>query len=191
MVTSSQIIYEIERQWQDLLRVRSMFPTMTDDLIGKCRVCTAPFYRLKGLPVELLFKQPLTRESIEEINQIGQWINESYVIRLCAVLEFHRIIPREGQGRINKCQEGHEEVDILRRVRNELVHRSGQYNPQDPESRKLYERMVEKFSLNTEGSATATTYPVHIDRFLEPITDACKRYVRGSLPSCSDRSSAG
>jgi len=179
-----EITSQIDRQWQDLLRVRSMFPTMKEDLVGAYNVSTAPFYQLKGLAVKLQFTQPLTSETIEEINQIGRWINESYVIRLCALLEFHGIIPQKGQGCINKCMEGHEEVDILRRLRNELVHRSGQHNPDDRENRKLYERMVQHFSLKTKSSTTASKYPVQIDRLLQPLTSACKRYVQGHLIPC-------
>lgn len=181
MVSFKEIILQIDRQWNDLLRVRSMFPTMKDNLIGAKQLSTAPFYQKRGLSVEFQFSQPLTHESIDEINEIGRWINESYAIRLCAFLEFHGIIPKEGQGHINMSLEGHEELDILRRLRNQLLHRSGQYSPDNPDSRRLYERMVKHFSLKTESSTTASKYPVHIDGFLQPLTDACKRYIQGYL----------
>lgn len=179
MVSFKEINLQIDSHWNDVLRVRSMFPTMNNNLIGAQKVSTAPFYRNMGLNVEIQFSQPLTLEDIDEINQIGRWINESYAIRLCAFLESHGIIPKEDKGKINKKLEGHEEVDILRRLRNELLHRSGQYNPDNPDSRRLYERMVTHFSLETESSTTAVKYPVHIDGFLQPITNACKRYVQG------------
>ncbi len=171
-------ILQIERQWMDLLKARSMFPTMKDNLVGAHEFSTAPYYQTKGLNIEFKLAAPLTAQNIDEINLIGRWINESFAIRLCAFLEYHKIIPNEGQGRINKDLCGHDEIDILRRLRNELVHHSGQYDPDDPDSRKLYERMVEHFSLETESSLTATKYPVQIDGFLQPLKDACIRYIK-------------
>jgi hypothetical protein len=179
MATCSEIIQQIEQQWADLLRVRSAFPTMRDNVIGAQHVSTAPFYQDHGYHVRLSFAQPLTPETIKEVNHIGRWLNESYVIRLCALLEFYQIIPREGQGRINQSLEGHEAIDILRRLRNALLHRSGRHNPEDANSRKLYECMVQTFSVQAESSTTAAQYPVHIDGFLLPLTEGCKCYVKG------------
>jgi hypothetical protein len=190
MVTSAEIIQQIEQQWNDLLRVRSVFPTMLDNVIGSQQASTAPFYQHQGYHARLSFVQPLTKEAIEEVNQIGRWLNESYVIGLCALLEFYQAIPREGQGRIDLSLQGHEEIDILRRLRNALLHRSGRHNPDDVESRKLYERMVEEFSLRTESSTKAAKYPVHIDGFLQPLTIACKCYVEDWFVK-NDRSPLG
>ena len=189
MATCSEIIQRIEQQWEDLLRVRSAFPTMRDNVIGAQHVSTAPFYLHHGYHIRLSFPQPLTRETIEEVNQIGRWLNESYVIRLCALLEFYQIIPREGQGRIDQSLEGHEAIDILRRLRNALLHRSGRHNPEDVDSRKLYERIVQTFSVPAESSTTAVIYPVHIDSFLLPLTAACKCYVKGWFQTSSQLSS--
>jgi hypothetical protein len=189
MATCSEIIQQIEQQWTDLLRVRSAFPTMRDNVLGAQHIATAPFYQHYGYHVRLSFAQPLTPETIEEVNQIGRWLNESYVIRLCALLEFYQIIPREGQGRINQSLEGHEAVDILRRLRNALLHRSGRHNPEDADSCKLYERMVQTFSIQSESSTTATQYPVHIDGFLLPLTAACKCYVKGWFQTSTQISS--
>ena len=191
MAMFSEIIQQMEQQWADLLRVRSAFPTMRDSVIGAQHISTAPFYQQHGYHVNLSFDKPLTQETIEEVNQIGRWLNESYVIRLCALLEFYQIIPREGQGRINQSIEGHEAVDILRRLRNELLHRSGRHNPEDKDSCKLYERMVQTFSLKAESSTTAAHYPVHIDGFLLPLTAACKCYVKGWLETSVHFSSRG
>ena len=183
------LLRSIRRHWEDLLRVRSVFPTMRDNVIGAQHVSTAPFYQHHGYRIRLSFPQPLTRETIEAVNQIGRWLNESYVIRLCALLEFYQIIPREGQGRIDQSLEGHEAIDILRRLRNALLHRSGRHNPEDVDSRKLYERIVPTFSGQVESSTAAAMYPVHIDSFLLPLTTACKCYVKGWFQISSQLSS--
>jgi hypothetical protein len=179
MPTFPEILQQIQTQWIDLLRVRAVFPTMGNDVIGAQQLPTAPYYRSKGYSAQISFVQPLTQESIKEVNEIGRWLNESYVIRLCAFLELHKIIPQAKQDRIDQNLEGHEEIDILRRVRNQLLHHSGRYNPDNSKNRKLYDRMVRHFSVEAENSTTATRYPIPIDTFLEPLTQACKRYVEG------------
>lgn len=189
MATYYEIIQQIDQQWVDLLRARSAFPTMDDNIIGKRSVSTAPFYRDHGYPVQIFFPRPITKEMIREINQIGRWLNESYVIRMCALLEFCQIIPPKGQGRIDRSLEGHEAIDILRLLRNKLLHHSGRYNPKDVDSRKLYKNMVKTFSLRAENSNTATQYPVYINDFLLPLTEACKRYVKGWFQTSTQLSS--
>lgn len=180
MATCLEIIQQIDGQWNDLLRVRSAFPTLSKDVIGaKHFPDTAPFYQRKGFHLPIFFPEPLTQETIDEINQIGAWINESYVIRLCALLEYNKVLPKKGKDRINKNLVGHDKIDILRRLRNALVHHSGTYNPTDAESRKLYNRMVAKFSLPSDSQTPANRFLVHIDKFLEPVTIECKRYTEG------------
>jgi len=183
MIDASEITSQIDVQLRNLLNVRAMFPTIRENMVGKRRFPTAPLYKSQGYNINFQFDQPLTEEKREEINQIGRWVNQSYVVWLCALLELHWIIPPQKHGCIDQSLEGHEEVDILRRLRNKLVHKSGIYSPTDPDAKKLYERMVSKFSLRTESSETATQYPVHIDDFLIPLTEGCKQYVRARVAS--------
>ena len=178
MIAASQIIDQIDIQIHNLMNVRAVFPTLWKGMAGAHQFRTPPFYSSQGYNVTLVFDPPLTEQQIEEINRIGRWANQSFVVWLCALLEFHHVIPVEAQGHFNNKLEGHEEIDILRRLRNELVHQSGKYNSQEPESRKLYERMVHRFLLRTESANTAHEFPVHIDGFLVPLAEGCKRYVQ-------------
>lgn len=177
LTTCDEILRQIDQQWDDLLRVKSAFPTMNKELIGQRKINTAPFYKQHGYPVSISFPKPLTPEMIEALNQISMWLNESYVIRLCALLEYSKIIPQEGKSQIDQSIEGHEAVDILRRLRNKLLHRSGRYNPKDRESRLLYERIVNTFSLDAESPNEATRFPLPINTFLLPLTKKCNSYV--------------
>jgi hypothetical protein len=179
MATCDEILQQIEVQWNELVKVRSVFPTMTQDAIGAQHFATALYYWQKGQKVSLAFAQPLTPEAVREVNHIGAWINESYVIRLCALLEYHQILLPKDKGGINKSLDGHAELDLLRRLRNQLVHHAGWYNPTNRQSHKLYEAMIQKFALSPQSPTPTGKYPVHIDKFLEPLTKGCQRYVQG------------
>jgi hypothetical protein len=145
--------------------------------VGKVTFSTAPFYQRRGHNLEFHFAEPLTEDDVRRIREIGHWINQNYVVRLCALLESHGVVPKEGKGKICKELPGHEEIDILRRLRNEFAHSSGRYDATDPEARKLYERIVDHFRIQTDDPSSAKDYPIPIDTVLVPLTQACKRYV--------------
>jgi len=179
MKVSAEIIQQIHLQLRDLQNVRAMFPAITSGMIGQSEFATAPFYQQRGFPITFRFSKPLTAERVEEISKIGRWLNQSFVIRLCALLESYQVIPTEKQGRINQEIDGHEEVDIIRRLRNVLAHTSGRYNSANPDERKLYERIVDRFSVEAESADSANEFPLPIDAVLIPLAKGCKRYIQG------------
>jgi len=174
-----KIIEQIDIQIRNLLNIRALFPAVENEMVGQTKFSTAPFYQNKGLNIEFTLSSPITLEKIQEINEIGRWVNQSFVVRLCALLESHHIISKNEKEKIDQSIDGHEDVDILRRLRNVLAHTSGRYNPTNSDERKLYERMVERYSINIDGLETVKEFPLHIDTFLLPLAESCKRYVIG------------
>lgn len=182
---SSDILSQIEAQLSKLLSTRAVFPHMKENLIGARNCRTAPFYQHHGFDITFTFAAPLTAERIDEINEIGHWINQNYVVRLCALLESYGVISKTEP--INTELDGHEEVDILRRLRNEFAHTAGWYDPTDPEERRLRDRIIEHFSLNAENHPELRgKFPIPIDEVLVPLTEGCKRYVQ-KLFSCESQ----
>jgi hypothetical protein len=184
----TDIIHLINMEFDNLLNIRARFPTCPDEAIGQNRFSTAPYYQYHlKFNVIFEFETPITNEMKDKINRIGRWANESYVIRLCALLESHGIMPQGEGNHINELLDGHEEMQILKDLRNVLAHTSGRYDPKKSSHRKLYERMVKEFSLKTESSTAASAFPVHINDFLEPLTDGCKRYVQAFARCVANR----
>lgn len=177
MTTVDNILQLIDAQVGNLIISRSMLPLLRNDLIGAKAFPTAPFYKSRGWDVTFSFRKPLTEQAIRDFNSAGRWVNESFVIRLYALLEANNIIPKDGRGKIDQRLEGHEAIDILRRLRRIYAHTSGHYNPSDSEKRKLFERIVKTFSLEDLDPDTADVFPVPIDKLLIPMADRCKRYV--------------
>ena len=180
---SSDILCEIDAQGWKLLSTRAVFPYMKEDMIGEKRWRTAPLYRHYGLDISFTFAEPLTAESIREMNEIGYWINQNYVIRLFALLQSHNIVSETKS--INQELPGHEEIDILRRLRNAFAHTAGWYHNEDAEERHLRNRIIEHFSLKEANHpASGRMFPIPIDEVLIPLTEDCKRYVE-SLRNCA------
>ncbi len=177
MTTANNILQLIDVQIRNLIISRSMLPLLRNDLIGAKVFPTAPFYRSRSWDVTFSFRKPLTEQMISDFNSAGRWVNESFIIRLYALLEANDIVPKDGKGKIVQQLEGHEAIDILRRLRRIYAHTPGHYNPSDSEKRKLFERIVKTYSLEELDPDTADVFPVPIDKFLIPMADGCKRYV--------------
>ncbi len=159
-----------------LLNIRAVFPHMTHKLINTSSFVTPPFYQMRGIKIGFSFSKPLQREDIDKMNSIGHWINECFVVRLFALLEHYGIVSNKQS--IDKNLDGHDEVDILRRLRKIFAHTSGRYNPKKREERKLYQRIVDRFSVRAKPAETASQFPLSIDLVLLPLTRGCKRYVK-------------
>jgi hypothetical protein len=106
---------------------------MNDDVIGETEVRAGGYYRMWGLDVILKFSKPLTRNDIDRNNEISRWLNESFIIRLYALLDSYKVYSPN----IDKTLDGNEELDILRRLRRILAHSLGRYHPNDPDEKKL------------------------------------------------------
>ena len=178
MDSTEKLLDEVDTQIDFLLNVRSLFPYPHDESIGKQQIRTAPFYSNQGYDVHFQFDKPLTEEHVAKIKAIGHWVNQNFVVRLCAILESYGVIPRDGEGKINQNLEGSIEVDLVRRLRNQFAHSSGRYNSKDQKERKLYSRIVDHFNV-TEAldPDIATDYPISIDIVLLPLAEGCKKYI--------------
>ena len=179
MSEPQKIIEQIDIQIRNLLNIRALFPAIENEMVGQTQFSTAPFYQNMGLNIVFTLSSPITAEKIQEINEIGRWVNQSFIVRLCALLESYHIISKNENERINQSIDGHDDVDILRRLRNILAHTSGRYNSNDLEERKLYKRIIEKYSVKIEDGETAEEFPLHIHTLLLPLAEGCKRYVIG------------
>ena len=172
------LLDQINLQYRYLLNTRSVFPYLDDSAVGRNIFRTAAFYRIEGFDVHFSFNRPLTETDVDRIRSVGHWINENYLIRLCALLEYYDIIPKSENEKIDKDLNGSDELDILRRLRNKFVHKSGKYNSNNPKERKLYERIVKHFGVVlAKDPSTAKQYPISIDLVIKPITEKCKEYI--------------
>ena len=78
--------------WKDFNNCRAYFPYVQEDAVGATTAQTAPYYIAQGFNISFVFNEGLSMESILKINQIGHWINQNFVIRLCALLESYYIL---------------------------------------------------------------------------------------------------
>lgn len=171
--TAEEIIETIEQHWQNLLLIRSVSPYLKDFMVNRRDSPTAPYYKNRGYSATVWFDDPLTPEKIKVINLATHWVNQGFVVRLYAFLEYCGVYKK-----IFYELDGHDEIDILRWLRKWFAHTSGYYDPNDDKRRKTYERVIDHFKLNREHySEDERLFPIPIDAVLGPLVEGCKRYV--------------
>jgi hypothetical protein len=114
----------------------------------------------------------MTGQFISDLNNLAHWLNENFVLRLFAVLESNGLY-RAGI----KDLDGRDELDITRRLRNMIGH-GGLYDPDDAEKRRLYDRIVQHFHVDSQSYLDdPTVYPLGVGQVLVPLARGCQRYV--------------
>ena len=122
-LTAEEVLERIEQHWQNLLFVRSLSPYLSDNLVGTTAIRTGTYYIHRGYEATLRFDEPLTQERIRQLDLATHWVNQGFVIRLYAFLNYCGVC---GDGvKINQKLNGWGELDILRRLRNYFAHTSG------------------------------------------------------------------
>jgi len=167
------VLAQIDVQIAFLLRCRSVFPRLGGDLVGQ-RTFEAPeYYRQHGHDVVVTLPEPMTAGFISDLNNLAHWLNENFVLRLFAVLESNGLF----RARIRNELDGHDEMDMTRRLRNMIGH-GGLYDPDDADKRKLYDRIVQHFQVNSQSYLDdPMVYPLGVGQVLVPLAEGCKRYV--------------
>jgi hypothetical protein len=176
----AELINDMDDLWNNFLQVRATHPYMRPTHIGLTSYESAPYYKIKGLNFKVQFDKPLTKEDIERLNGLGYWVNQSVIVRLYALLEYYGVVSKKRK--INIEFEGHEEVDILRRLRKYFAH-TGHYNETDREQKKIFDRIVTHFKLK---SYDTDRFPISIDTVIEVIYKGTKRYIEQILSQPPD-----
>lgn len=167
---------EMDVLLQNFVNCRAHFPSVPDTMIGENAAKTAPFYVKQGFEIYFSFGEPLTKEIINTINDIGHWINQNFVVRLYALLNSHCLVSDKNS--IDFNIDGSFDVDLIRRLRHYFAHSSGKYNPMNPNHKMTLEKMGEYLDIEIQRNQD---FPLTIDTVLQPLFNGCKRYVEAKL----------
>ena len=170
---TEDLLEGIHMLWKNFNNCKAHFPYMPKEAKGEREARTAPYYIQQGFDVKFVFSEGVSEEGIERINEVGHWINQNAIIRLCAVLEsFHIMSNTIG---INFDLDGAEQLNIARRLRNCFAHSSGRYKADDSEHDKTLKLMKDKLGISIDG---CTDWPLSIDTVIQPLFEGCIKYVK-------------
>lgn len=174
----AELLKSINLLWENFNNCRAHFPYIPKEAKGVNVAKTAPYYIKQGFDVSFEFLKGLSETDIEKINEIGHWINQNAIIRLCVVLESYHII--SNSIKINFNLVGAEHVNIVRRLRNCFAHSSGQYKPYDNEHKKTLDLMKKYLRIETNNNKK---WPLSIDTVMQPLFEGCVKYVKAMKKS--------
>ncbi len=182
-----EVLSAIDRLREQLVGLRAFTPRLDKSLVGHSDYQSAGFYAERGHHVAFVFAEPLTDDDIDRLNANGQFINQSYLVLLCSVLEFHHVLRHKEP--VDGSLDGNEHVKLLRDLRNVIAHRIGQYDPENQEHKKLFLRLHGLYRLKPQvEQQAADAFPLPIDEVLLPMTDGCRAYAQALLASQETRS---
>ncbi|MHB9036374.1 MAG: hypothetical protein ACYC64_06880 [Armatimonadota bacterium] len=160
-----------------LLNCRSILPRLDKSLVGHWAYPSPQFYEDYGYNTFTVLSEPLTQDAIDQRNALGHFINQSYLVFLYSVLDYHGVL-----GSIEQNLPGWKDVDVLRRLRNVIGHRVGHYDNNCKDHLDLYKKLQEHYKVDPGGQPeNAQAFPLPIDQVLLPMTDGCRRYAAGVL----------
>jgi hypothetical protein len=167
---------ELDLLWNLFNQCRSHFPATSNENVGQQVIPTAPYYVRQGFQVTMCFNSPLVEKDIKNLNRIGHWLNQNFVVRLVALLQSHGVI-RYGSN-IDTSAPGGAEVKLLRDLRDVFAHTAGGFKRQKKEHRKLLRELTTRFALN---ASECPDFPLGIGEVLEPLYLGCRAYVNHAL----------
>lgn len=161
--------------WSNFNNCRAYFPAVKSEDKGEKQLRTAPIYIKQGFDVSFVFNDGISEKEINKINEIGHWINQNFIIRLCALLESHHILSNDNKIKIDFNLKGAEHIDLVRRLRNYFAHSSGKFHPEKDEhvtTVRVLKKVLSISDFNTNE------FPLPIDTVLEPLFKGCKLYAK-------------
>lgn len=164
--------------WENYTNCRAHFPRVTKESVGAKEVRTAPYYIRQGFHITFVFSEGLSPDDVDKINEIGHWISQNFIVRLCALLESFKVFSEEIQ--IDFGLDWAHYVNIARRLRNCFAHSSGRLHPEDNKHRKTIELMRDHIGISIDN---CSTWPLAIETVLEPLLEGCRRYAKSKLGS--------
>ena len=175
---TEEVLALLDNLWMNFKNCRAHFPAISNTMIGETIIPTAPYYVADGFQVSFVLNEPLDEHKINKIHEIGHWINQNFVVRLCALLESRDIIPKDEKKRIDQTIDGWQGVDLVRRLRNYFAHSSGRYDSSKGEHVKTMDVLGEHLGIDMEGRRD---FPLSINTVLEPLFNGCKKYTKSKL----------
>jgi len=170
----NQAAYDaVEQAWTLTVKARALCPYTDDSAVGIEGYQSPSWYRQHGAVYFVNLAQPLKREDVRELNEIGVFINRSFVISMAAILEALDVVPY-GQSP-DRSKAGGDHAQLTKWLRHRFAHGRWEFDKADRhhlETRALLE------ALFPAGATKGTGFVISIDEILEPLKDGVLEYIR-------------
>ncbi len=169
----NQIAYDaITTAWELTVKARALCPYTGASAIGMESYSSPGWYQARGAAYFVKPAQPLTAEDIQEINQIGEFVNRSFIISMAAILEASGVVPYKADP--DRTKHGGDHVQLTKWLRNRFAHGKWEYNPKKRTNIKTRQLLEKLFPAGTVGNPG---FVISIDAILEPLKNGVLDYI--------------
>ncbi len=172
--TYEELEEEVNRIWKLHRNTRSVFPYFSETKLvfersNHFKVWNHPILE-SGL---LSFKKPISKEMIPELNEIGGYLNQNFVIRLFALMNYYNLVG--SQGSIQEGVSGCKDVLIMVKLRQHFSHSSGRVNPKRRESVNLRDEIYNFYKVDPK-TQDPLEFAIPLIKVLERMKNGCLSY---------------
>lgn len=169
----NQVAYDaIVEAWALTVKARALCPHTDASAIGLVGYISPNWYQARGAVYFVNLAQALTATDVRELNQIGSFVNRSFVISMAAILETNGVVPY-GCNR-DRTKAGGDHAQLTKWLRNRFAHGEWVYNASDPRHVKT-RQLIE--TLFPNGAAGGPGFVTSIDSILEPLKEGVLAYI--------------
>jgi len=173
--TPQELIKRIEELHQIHLSLRGIIQYVGKHHKGKRKLNWGSKIPSNYIDIQITFRNEISDSTRKELNELSEFINQNFIIRLHSLLEYEGI--KNEQTKIDKELEGYEMVEFIHFLRKEFAHKTGYFNSINPESKKLRERLFDYFNIKPTESLP-NQFPLDKNRVIKPIVEGTKKYVK-------------
>jgi len=135
---------------------------------------TLPGYIGTKLNIRIKFAGEYDQNTIGRYNEIARYLNQNVIIRLYALMNHHKFVGDNIP--IYHKVSGWKELDLVRRLRNILAHKTGTVDHTDTDEDRLFDEIIQQFNL-PKDTIDPRHFPLPSDRVIMKLFDGCIQYV--------------
>ncbi|MFC2105250.1 hypothetical protein ACFLS0_00610 [Candidatus Bipolaricaulota bacterium] len=164
----------IEKAWMRTVKARALCPYTDDRMIGASAFASPSWYKERGVEFFVKPAKELTVEDISELRGIGTFINRSFVITICAILEETGVCKYLTDP--DSSKQGGEHVQLAKWLRNRFAHGEWEYDDTDGRHVETLQLQRKLFPVTSAVDEFATS----IDKVLEPLKAGVIEYIKAT-----------
>lgn len=172
----NQAAYDaVEEAWRLTVKARALCPCTSESDIGRTGYVSPPWYQTRGATYFVNLAEPLTAGDVEELRQVGGFVNRSFVISMAAILEEYGVIPYRAT--VDRSKNGWEHAQLTKWLRHRFAHGEWLYDPSKSNHVDTRKLLGQLFPHAVSGEPDFVT---SIDGVLEPLKDGVLAYIRSA-----------
>ena len=124
--------------------------------------------------VEYKFDKPINDELRSELNEISEYMNQNFIVRLNSLLDYEGI--KNNNVKIDDELIGNKMIKAIHGLRKHFAHRLGDFNPDDEKASEFRNELFEEFDIDPSQSLP-NQFPLHKNKVIKPIVEGTIEYV--------------